>query len=227
MLLSLSLKAQTPQFEVATVKPSVPCRSGPTIYNPTRERFAVSCITVKSLVAYAFDVRDFQVSGGPSWVGTDQYDIVAKPEGNATSERILGMTKSLLAERFDLKVHRESREQPVLALKIGKGGPKLQPSASGNGPEVRGGRGRLVMKNVTMEMFAAQLAGRVLGRPVIDQTGIKGEFDIQLEWTPDESPDGGPSMFAALQEQLGLKLETQKGAVEVLVIDRAERPSAN
>lgn len=226
ILAGISSEAQTPQFEVASVKPSVPCRSGPTIYNPTRERFAVSCMSLKDLVAYAFDVRDFQVSGGPSWAGTDQYDVVAKPEGSATSERILAMARSLLAERFELKFHRESREMPVLTLKIAKGGPKLQPSV-GSGPEVRGGRGRLVTRNVTMGMFAAQLAGRVLDRPVLDQTGIQGEFDIKLEWTPEESPDGGPSIFAALQEQLGLKLEAQKGMVEMLVIDHAEKPSAN
>jgi uncharacterized protein (TIGR03435 family) len=180
------------------------------------------------LIAYAYDVGEFQIRGGPSWIRVDEYDIVAKPQGEASIERVKAMTRSLLAERLNLKLHRESAEQPVFALVVAKGGPKLQRSAAEGGPEVRGnGRGRLTMRKVTMEMTAAQLAARVLGRPVVDKTGIVGEFDINLEWTPDERPDGGPSLFAALQEQLGLKLEAQKGSVEILVIDHIEKPSAN
>jgi uncharacterized protein (TIGR03435 family) len=218
--------AAEPQFEVASIKPSTPRSRGPTIYNPTRERFAITSITTKSLIAYAYDVRDFQVSGGPSWVGSEEYDIVAKPQGEANNERVLAMARTLLAERFNLTLHHESREMPVLALVVSKGGPRLQPSVGTGGPEVRGGRGRLVGRKVTMGLLAAQLAGRVLGRAVLDRTGIGGEFDVNLEWTP-ESPDPGPSIFIALQEQLGLKLETRKGLVDVLVVDHVERPSPN
>jgi uncharacterized protein (TIGR03435 family) len=217
-----------PQFEVTSIKPSAPGTHGPTLYNPTNTRFAVANVTPKYLIAYAYDVSEFQIIGGPSWIDADEYDIVAKPQGEASGERIKAMTKSLLAERFSLKLHRESKEQSVFALVVAKGGPNLQRSAAQGGPEVRGNRGgRLTMRKVTMEMMAAQLAARVLGRPVIDKTGIAGEFDVNLEWTPDEKPDGGPSLFAALQEQLGLKLETQKGSVEVFVIDHIEKPSAN
>jgi uncharacterized protein (TIGR03435 family) len=216
-----------PQFEVASIKPSAPGARGPTIYNPTRGRFAIDSITAKGLIAYAYDVRDFQVSGGPSWLGSVEFDIVAKPEGDASGEKILAMTRSLLTERFNLTLHRESKELPVLALMIANGGPRLHPSVSKGGPEIRGGRGRLVARRVTTGMFASQLAGRVLGRPVLDRTGIAGEFDIDLQWTPDENPDGGPSIFTALQEQLGLKLEAQKGSIDVLVIDHIEKPSAN
>jgi len=219
--------AAEPQFEVASVKPSAPGSRGPTIYNPTRERFAITSITTKSLIAYAYDVRDFQVSGGPSWLGSDGYDIVAKPQGEASNERILAMARGLLAERFNLTLHHESKEMPVLALTVAKGGPRLQPSVGTGGPEVRGGRGRLVARKVTMGLLAAQLAGRVLGRAVLDRTGIAGEFDVDLEWAHDESPDLGPSIFTALQEQLGLKLDPQKGVVDVLVVDHVERPSAN
>jgi uncharacterized protein (TIGR03435 family) len=215
------------QFEVASVKPSAPGSHGPTIYNPTRERFAIACITTKSLIAYAYDVRDFQISSGPGWIGSAEYDIVAKPQGEVSNERILAMARGLLAERFKLIVHHESKEMPVLALVVAKGGPRLQTSVGTGGPEVRGGRGRLVARKVTMGLLAAQLAGRALGRAVLDRTGIAGEFDVNLEWTPDESPDPGPSIFAALQEQLGLKLESQKGVVDVVVVDHVERPSAN
>jgi uncharacterized protein (TIGR03435 family) len=216
-----------PQFEVASVKASEVGSRGPTIYSPTRARFAITSITTKSLIAYAYDVRDFQVSGGPNWISSDEYDIVAKPQGEATNERILAMTRGLLADRFSLKVHRESKEMSVLALTLAQGGPKLHPSVGVSGPEVRGGRGHLIARNVSMGLLAAQLAGRVLDRPVLDRTGVAGEFDVNLEWTPDENQDLGPSVFTALQEQLGLKLESQRGVVDVLVIDHVERPSAN
>lgn len=216
----------TLEFEVASIKPCQPGARGPTFYNPTRERFAITCITPKGLIAYAYDVRDFQVSGGPGWLDSDQYDIVAKPQGDAGNERVLAMTRSLLAERFHVQVHRESKEMPIFALVIAKEGLKLAPSA-GKGPEVRGGKGRLIARKVTMEIFAAQLSGRILGRPVVDRTRTTGEFDIDLQWTPDESQELGPSIFAALQEQLGLRLEAQRGAVDVLVVDHIEKPSAN
>jgi uncharacterized protein (TIGR03435 family) len=219
--------AAPPQFEVASIKPSTPGSLGPTIYNPTRERFAIAAITTKSLIAYAYDVRDFQVSGGPNWVGSEEYDIVAKPDGEASNERILAMARGLLAERFNLRLRHESKEMPVFALVVAKGGPRLQPSVGTGGPEIRGGGGRLVARNVTMGLLAVQLAGRVLGRPVLDRTGIAGEFDVNLVWTPDESLGVGPSIFAALQEQLGLKLESQKGAVNMLIVDHVERPSPN
>jgi uncharacterized protein (TIGR03435 family) len=176
-----------PQFEVASMKPSAPGARGPTIYNPTRERFVVNDITPKSLIPYAYDVRDFQVSGGPSWLGPAQYDIVAKPQGDVSSERILAIARNLLAERFNLKLYRESKELSVFALTVAKGGPRPQPSV-GTGAEVSGGTGRLITRSVTMGMFAARLVGRVLGRPVLDRTGIAREFDITLEWAPDQSP---------------------------------------
>jgi uncharacterized protein (TIGR03435 family) len=225
---TIALASAEPRFEVASIKPSAPGSRGPTIYNPTPTRFAIASITTKALIAYAYDVRESQVSGGPNWIGSEEYDIVAKPEGEPSNERILAMAKNLLAERFSLTLHHESKEMPVLALTVAKGGAKLHPSETVGGPEVRGGRGRLIARKVTMGMLAAQLAGRVLDRTVIDRTEIAGEFDVDLEWTPDERPDDpGPSIFTALKEQLGLKLETQKSAVDVLVVDRVERPSGN
>ena len=98
-----------PQFEVASIKPSAPGSRGPTIYNPTRGLFAIDSIATKALIAYAYDVREFQVSGGPSWVGSQEYNIVAKPQGEASNEKILAMARSLLAERFNLTLHHESK----------------------------------------------------------------------------------------------------------------------
>jgi uncharacterized protein (TIGR03435 family) len=218
--------AKGAQFEVASIKPSAAEARGQTIYNPTRERFAAYNITAKGLVAYAYDVREFQISGGPRWFETDPYDILAKPQGDATSARITAMVRSLLQERFGLRVHPEPKDAQVLALVVARGGPKLRPSAQ-DGLDVRGGHGRLSARAITMQMMAAQLSDRVLGRVVVDRTGINGRFDIELTWAPDENPDSGPSIFTALQEQLGLRLEPQRGTVDMLVIDRVERPSAN
>ncbi len=217
--------AEEPQFEVASIKPSPETR-GQTIYNPTRERFVADNITAKGLVAYAYDVREFQISGGPRWFETDQYDILAKPQGDVTTSRITAMVRSLLQERFGLKVHRESKDAQVLALVVAKGGSKLRPSVQGS-LDVRGGHGRLLARAITMQMMAAQLSARALGRVVVDRTGIDGKFDVDLEWAPDEKPDSGPSIFTALQEQLGLRLESKRGAVEMLVIDHVEKPPAN
>jgi len=134
------------QFEVASIKPSAPGARGPTLYNPTNTRFAVTNVTLKYLIAYAYDVDESQISGGPSWIGVNEYDIVAKPQGEASRERVKAMAGSLLAERLNLKLHRESTEQRVFALVIAKRGPKLQRSVAEGGPEVRGTRGRLTAR---------------------------------------------------------------------------------
>jgi uncharacterized protein (TIGR03435 family) len=222
----LPAQTESPQFEVASIKPSAPGARGATYYNPTRERFAISSITAKDLIAYAYDVREFQVSGGPHWIDSDQFDIVAKPEGDVSLARVRAMARDLLAERFQLNLHRESKEMPVFALVAAKGGARLQPSTS-NGLEVRGGKGNFTARKITLPLLAAQLADRVLGRPVLDKTGISGEFDVNLTWALDQSIDTGPSIFTALEEQLGLRLEAQRGPVDILVIDHIEKPSAN
>ncbi len=231
ILSTLPIEAQiattpSPQFEVASIKPSAPGSRGPTIYNPTRERFAVDGITTKGLIAYAYDVREFQISGGPRWVESDPYDIVAKPQGDIGGERIMAMVQNLLVERFGLKFHRESKEVPVFALVAAKSGPKLHVSAV-EGLDVRGGHGHFTARGISMGMMAAQLAARVLDRPVVDRTGLNGAFDVELEWAADDRPEAGSSIFTAIQEQLGLKLEAERAAVDVLVIDQVERPSAN
>jgi uncharacterized protein (TIGR03435 family) len=215
----------------------------------------------------AYDVREFQVSGGPGWINTDRYDIMAKAERSAGAENIpddprkmtdeqrktLGdqmreRLRALLADRFQLTLHRESKEESVYALVIGKGGSKLQQSEAKEGAGPRGmmrmGRGQFSGQGVQLEMLTRSLSSQ-LGRPVIDRTGLKGNFDFKLEWTPDPGqsfafgggppgadapppPDpNGPSIFTAVQEQLGLRLESQKGPVEMLVIDKVEKPSEN
>lgn len=214
------------QFEVATIKPSQEAGRGSTFYNPTPDRFRFDNVSVKALIAYAYNVRDLQIAGASGWVVTDSYDVLAKPEGAIGDDRAREMVQSLLAERLNLKIHEETKEMPVYALVTAKSGPKLAKSAMPDQPTAHGGFGRLSGRHVTLEMLADLLAGQV-ERPVIDKTGIDGQYDIDLHWTPEESPEPGPSIFSALQDQLGLRLESQKAPQEVVVIDHVERPSEN
>jgi uncharacterized protein (TIGR03435 family) len=194
-----------------------------------------------------------QVLGGPGWVDSDRYDIAAKAEGNPPLSQMYGpMLQALLEDRFKLKIHRQTREVPVYLLRIAKGGAKLRASIGG-GSHAPSPEGRFDMYGATFDMYGASMANLCtqlalrLDRDVIDRTGIAGIFDIHLEASrgdlalrslaggtvgdPSTPPLGtdptGPSIFAALQQQLGLKLQSAKGPVDVLVIDRIERPAAN
>jgi len=199
------------------------------------------------LMEQAYGIRDFQIVGGPSWLGSDRYDITAKPEGAATSDQVKVMMQALLKDRFQLQFHRETKELPTYALVVAKGGPKVHASEEVSGSDKpKGmrrqmmGRGQFTLEGAPMSAFAEQLA-RVLGRSVIDKTGLTGNYDVKLEYTPDDTgmmkgpredapapaDASGISIFTALQDQLGLKLESTKGPVEILVIDRAEKPSEN
>lgn len=181
-----------------------------------------------------------QLSGGPKWVDSERYNIEAKAKGPADEARLMVMLQTLLKERFKLEFHRETKMFPGYAIAVAKSGIKLRETEPGPGhTEAR--RGAIVVQRVTMVKFAETLS-EVLGAPVIDATGVAGVFTFALNWTPesaanrpglsgdDPEPSAlpnmpeGPSLFAAIQEQLGLKLEGRKGPMQVLVIDRAERP---
>lgn len=236
-----------PSFEVASIKPSAPGGRGMQMQIGGGGRFNAKNVTVKMLIQHAYNVRDFQISGGPAWLTSEHYDVVAKAEGDQQirPEQLRLMVQALLADRFKLTFHRDTKELPIYALVVAKNGPKLQPSEA-QGEEqrmMRMGRGQVTAQGVGIDMLANNLAQQ-LGRTVIDKTGLTGRYDLKLEWTPDISqpfgpkefgPDGpppaadpgGPSIFTALQEQLGLKLETQKGPVEIIVIDHIEKASEN
>jgi bla regulator protein blaR1 len=254
------------EFEVATVKPSSPDEQGTRIMIQPGGNLEVKNANLKQLITMAYDVREFQVSGGPGWINSDRFDIQGKSEHvgempeprKMTDEQRTAMEKqfkervrSLLSDRFQLLVRKETKEMPVYFLVVGKSGSKLQPAKDG-GPEgprgVRMQRGVMSGMSAPVEMLANVLANFV-GRPVIDKTGIEGKYDWKLEWTPDQGPSktgasgtgasgdkeaaanppdiSGPSVFTALQEQLGLKLESQKAPATMIVIDRVEKPSAN
>jgi uncharacterized protein (TIGR03435 family) len=155
-------------------------------------------------------------------------DAPGAPSGPARTERTRVALQALLAERFQLAVHRETKTMPAYVLVVAKSGFKLKETKDdGRGMDMSANHGKLTFHKVSMESFARNLAGN-LNSPVVDMTGIKGVFDLTLEWAQDEAePGSGPSIFSALQEQLGLKLETQKAPVEMLVIDRIEKPSEN
>ena len=192
------------------------------------------------LVMAAYDVKDFQISGMPEWAGSrDQfYDITAKADGEGvpTLDQIRPMLQTLLADRFQLKLHRETKELPVYDLLVGKNGPKLKESVGARPPQpgaISGSQIRLNLLDKSMGDLIEVLANNV-DRPVIDKTVLAGRYDFTLEFTrsnPDsvarQSPEADRSIFTAIQEQLGLKLAPAREPTEILVIDHVERLTEN
>jgi uncharacterized protein (TIGR03435 family) len=245
--LSLSValaQAPAPAFEVATIKPSPDLMQWSGFQFPDGGRFEASHVTVKAMIAFAYDVRDFYVSGGPGWAGSDRFEIVAKTDPNSTPAQRRAMLQSLLEERFKLAVRHETKEATVYQLVVAKDGVKssgLQESSGKMGGIRFVGRGQIEGIGNPMRGLANYLQ-TLLDQVVVDKTGLTANYDYKLSWTPDESqagkpgaqaglPDatepGGASIFTALQEQLGLKLEGTKGPVETLVIDHVEKPGEN
>ena len=256
--------AERPTFEAASIKPAKPGAMGSFIRNQPGGRFSANNMTVKNLLTIAYDVQPFQIVGGPGWLDSERYDVEAKAEessdGDAAAKPPSDMRKqmdaqrlrlqSLLAERCKLTMHRETRQLPVYAMVIAKGGPKLKESPVNTtgkpNMQMRMGFGQLNGVDTPLSILAETLS-RQLGRVVLDKTGLTGNYDFNLQWTPDAgqmaamgpppgAPPGmapppsdpnGPSVFTAIQEQLGLKLESQKGPVDVWVIDSVEKPSEN
>jgi uncharacterized protein (TIGR03435 family) len=296
----------TPTFEVASVKPN---KSGEAFVQLGGRggQFTITNAPLRLIIRNAYRLQDFQIVGAPGWITSDRFDIVAKSDPTATADQTQAMMKALLAERFKLKVHDETRDLPLYALQLarsdGRLGPKIKPAAvdcaalaaarrggppppgtggpgaplgpGGPGPITRGGPGapagagvappgggpggargadapfgpcgvrigpgNIAANGQSMSQLAASLSIWV-NRTVVDRTGLSGSFDLELSWTPEQLPQGradpppgapplppidpnGPSIFTAIQEQLGLKLDAQRGPVEVLVIDSVEQPT--
>ena len=235
-----------PEFDACSIKPSTPGQQGRGITVRGREIVTINT-PVSFLISFVYGVSAQQVTGGPAWMDSENYDLDGKPaqEGMPNQKQMKIMIQKLLADRFQLKFHREKRELNVYAIQVGKNGPKLTKSAADpKGLPGLGFRalGALNAFNATMGDLASTFQTTVLDRPVVDETGLDGHYDFQLNWTPDETqfaglgikvpppsdkPDAPPDLGAALQQQLGLKLATTKAPVEVLVIDHLEKPSAN
>jgi len=225
-------------FEVASVRLNKSGVRGGTIeFAPGHERFVMTNMSLGALILVAYDITVRQLSGA-ELLGPECYDIAAKAERPATRAEMLEMLRRLLAERFRLTVRRETRELPVYALTVGKGGPKLKqvstPEKDAGTPLVpahaggsEAGTGHLIFKNESMSEFAWALSRtQATGdRVVVDQTALKGTYDFELKWVREGAE--GPSIFEALPEQLGLKLDSKKAPVELVVIEHVERPTEN
>ena len=282
--------AAAPQFEVASLKPNNGCENVRHVgnFSPSPGRLEMPCVTLEGLIQTAFgtfgdgvsvNTQPLHMEGGPSWMQSEHYSLLAKSDGPVRTEFLAGpMLQSFLEERFRLKAHREAREMAVYAMTVGKGGLKVQPLAEGACTPLdlthppaptkpgdpppnlcgvmmmgRTARGDMMIevRGSTMTQFAQRLSGRV-DHTVVDKTGIAGKFNFHLEFTPDPSmggqappggrggdpngpattnpsppADAGPTIFAALQEQIGLKLSPERGTVSFLIIDHVERPTAN
>jgi uncharacterized protein (TIGR03435 family) len=251
LLVSISVVwAQTSHlaFEVASIKPTPPdWRGGRYATMQGGHQFVARDYTLKYMVAAAYSVTPRTISGGPSWIDSDAYDILAVTPGEVRPgvDDQMRMLQALLADRFQLRFHTEQKEFSFYALTVAKSGAKLKESTAAPDEQTvlinqvyPGDYIHLPAHNATMAQFAAMLQRAVLDRPVLDKTGLTGKYDFDLEWTPDGSqfegkmpeikPDnsGKPGLFEALQ-QLGLRLESTKGPVPVIVIDHVERPSEN
>ena len=239
----LGQSGQVQTFEVVSVKPADPDARGGGIGFPNGT-FTATNIPARSLITLAYDIPSFQLTGGPNWTSDERYDVVAKmpagavkPAGPERWAQMRMALQALLADRFQLAIHRESRMIPGYALVVVKNGFKLKKIADEGNADFSSYRGKLVAHKISMDLLARNLSGN-LSSPVVDMTGIRGVFDLTLEWSPDEvqAPAkaggeavevAGPSIFTAVQQQLGLKLETRKAPVEMIVIDRIEKATAN
>lgn len=227
------LWAQTPapRFEVAAIKPSSPEEmAGSSGIKTGHGRAIGTNVTLKRIIVGTFHIGPGQVVGGPGWIDSDRFHIDAKAAESVDDDAALdAMMRSLLEDRFQLKFHRETRNMKALVLEVAKGGPKIE-KAPGGEAITDGSHGAMTLTNTAMDGLAERLA-RVTNQPVVNHTGIEGVFNMKLAWTPDgETPKGPgspPSLFTAIQEQLGLRLESKTTPVEVLVVDHAEKPGEN
>ena len=235
---STTLVAQgKPEFDVVSIKPTISNRGGgpgPFVNTSAGRFFARGPLLF--FIQYAFGLQSFQLVGAPGWVSSDRFDLEAKePPGSNHYAQFPEMLRPVLVRRFKLATRTETRQLPAYALVVAPNGHKMTVSRVGDEPATRGGAGQLMATRMTMRAFASLLS-RMTSRAVQDRTGVNGEFDFTLTWTPDDfqRPDPlgrppvnseAPSLFTALQEQLGLKLESTRALVDVVVIDHVERPS--
>jgi uncharacterized protein (TIGR03435 family) len=235
-----------PKFDVVTVKPSDPNRPGKLFTIRGRHVMTINT-TVNDLVTFGYSIQTKQMVNAPAWMD-EKYDIDGVPDvdGQPNIQQMRLLIRDALVQRFGLTFHNEEREFPVYALTVAKGGPKLTVTAdkaSSPGNFLFRGLGKLMVTNSTMKDFCHGMQEAVMDKPVVDQTGLTERYDFNLNWTPDQSqfvsmgakvpppnmddPNAPPSLYTALQEQLGLKLETTRAETDAMVIDHIDKPTPN
>jgi uncharacterized protein (TIGR03435 family) len=224
-------------FEVASIRLNLSGESGS--YSSTRNwRYIDRNQSLRDRIEHAYDVVEWQISG-PAWILSERFDVIAKPPAGTSSDQFEVMMQNRMAERFKLQIHREQRERAVYVLVVAKAGLKAMSAAADGKASTKWSRDHISAQHMPMAQFAERLS-RVADRPVVDSTGLQGAFDFELKWTPENAEakpvenargpitDAPPSLFTAIEEQLGLKLEPRKAPVEILVVDHAEKvPSEN
>jgi uncharacterized protein (TIGR03435 family) len=246
--------AAAPTFDAASVRPGAPDDVRGSTFEFPPGGLKVTNGTLAGIIESASEVRDFQILGAPGWANSARYNIVARSASDDPAAKAFDRSveisatrrklQTLLSQRFQLKAHHETRDLPIYVLTTGKGGSKLKEENASNTPAgIHWTCGQMTGTRTSMANLTTYLS-RELGRPVQDRTGLSGHYDFHVDWTPDSGPcagsatdDGspgaavsplsGPSLFTALQEQLGLKLESTKGPVDVIVIDSVEKPDDN
>ncbi|GGG64891.1 TIGR03435 family protein [Edaphobacter dinghuensis] len=233
------------KFEVITVKPSDPNRPGKLFTIRGRHLMTINT-TMNDMVTFAYGLHVKQIIGAPDWFATEKFDLdgVPEAEGRPNTKQMKELIQSALTDRFKLTFHHDQKELSVYALTVAKGGPKMTETIhQPNDPKnfLFRGLGQLMVTNSTMKDFCDGMQSAVMDRPVVDHTGLTARYDFNLNWTPDDSqfavfgprptpkddPNAPPSLYTALPEQLGLKLEPTKAMADVFVIDHVEKPAAN
>jgi uncharacterized protein (TIGR03435 family) len=240
-----------PQFEVATIKPSDPNRPGFGINVDRSGQLHTLNTNLSELIKFAYDVHPKQIAGAPAWVDSEKFDLLAKPDlpGLPSVNQMKAMMQKLIEDRFSLKFHHEKKELSVYAITVAKGGEKIKKNDTNPVP-IPGFGGRpqsgFNVRNGTIAEFASVMQSQFMEQPVVDQTGLGDtRYDFVLKWTPDPSQSAGfggapaaapapvpdadapPDLFLAMQQQLGLKMGTTKASVDVMVIDKVDKPSEN
>lgn len=227
-----------PSFEVATIKATDPSDQN-TGFHVDGQRIWIENTTIDKALTFAYDVHEQQIVGAPSWFATEKFDIQGVPDvpGEPNLKQIKSMIRKLLSDRLLLKSHHGQEELSVYAIRVGKGGPKLTPSKD-DPNALQSENNQRSGGEITMKARNMPIAGLVtelnffMDRPVIDQTNLAGKWDFEWRWARDETrvatnPDAAPDLFTAIQEQLGLRIDSVKAPIDALIIDHAERPSAN
>src|ERR1017187_9519910 len=242
MPLACLLNAQAVSFDVASIRPHALGDERFHVKIPSNGRFAATGITAKLVLMLAYDIQESQIVGGPSWLATEKWDVEAKSTDQVahSAEETHHMLQSLLGERFALRIHRQTEQRPAYILVVGKGGPKFKAAEQDGSTNYRITGNSISLERGDLARMV-QLLSTALGKPVIDRTGLGGRYDLSLLWddapilqggvpgldAPVKTGDDRGSIFTAIRDQLGLRLDPMRAAVEVIVVDRIERPSQN